>query len=554
MLSRVTRTTALLLIVLIQFGLVSNVTAQRQSRREVRWVNPDVPEGKGLQHKILASKSLKNDVGYVVWTPPQFDSSGKTRYPVVYFLHGAGGSEASDAHGFSSMIAAGIRQKIVPPAICVFPNGGMSGYRGGVESMIVDELIPLIDEDYPTTAAATSRVIAGFSMGGAGSVRLSILHPDLFCGAGSWAGALSFRGNPADSPLLPAAQENAKTLRDNGFSMLLINGDKDRPTAFQLLAERLESVGVAHEVRVLDDTDHNLGKYHQRSGDAMIEFLGRQLRRAAGRQIAQLPDSEEILLLVRSDDMGAAHAMNLACIETVTDGIARSVEVIVPAPWFLEAVELLKRHPGIDVGVHLDLTSEWTLVKWGPVSKDTPSLVDANGHFYPATRQRDGYPANTGFLESEWKLSEVERELRAQIELALKHLPNVTHLSAHMGTAVASPELRSLVDRLAKDYDLPIELPNVKQIRVPGANLATPQEKEAALIKLLEGLKPGLWMLVEHPALDTPEMRAIHHKGYENVASDRAGVTHALTSKDVLETVKRRRIKLISYADLVPVK
>ncbi len=265
-------------------------------------------------------------------------------------------------------------------------------------------------------------------------------------------------------------------------------------------------------------------------------------------------DNEEILLLVRSDDMGAAHAVNQACIETITNGIARSVEVIVPAPWFLEAAEMLRQHPGIDVGVHLDLTSEWSLVKWGPVSKDTPSLVDANGHFYPTTRQRDSYPENTGFLESDWKFKEVERELRSQIELALKHIPNVTHLSSHMGTAVSTPALRSLVNQLASEYGLPIELPNVKRARVAGTDRATGQQREAALITMLEGLKPGVWMLVEHPGLDTPEMRAIHHKGYEDVAADRAGVTQALTSADVMAVIKRRRIKLVSYADLIPAK
>ena len=38
----------------------------------------------------------------------------------------------------------------------------------------------------------------------------------------------------------------------------------------------------------------------------------------------------EILLIVRSDDMGAAHAINQACLLSVTEGIARSIEVIVP--------------------------------------------------------------------------------------------------------------------------------------------------------------------------------------------------------------------------------
>ena len=259
----------------------------------------------------------------------------------------------------------------------------------------------------------------------------------------------------------------------------------------------------------------------------------------------------EILLIVRSDDMGAAHAINQACLLSVTDGIARSIEVLVPAPWFLEAAEMLSEHPEIDVGVHLDLTSEWSKVKWGPVSSNVPSLVDANGHFYPMTRQRPGWPPNTGFLESGWKIEEVERELRAQIEAALRHLPNVTHLSAHMGTATSAPDLRTLVQRLAEEYKLPMRLPAVKRARGSGGPRSTATEKEAAMIELLEGLSPGLWMFVEHPGLDTPEMRAIGHDGYENVATDRAGVTHTFTSEKVKAAVRRRGIKLVSYTDVL---
>jgi predicted glycoside hydrolase/deacetylase ChbG (UPF0249 family) len=260
---------------------------------------------------------------------------------------------------------------------------------------------------------------------------------------------------------------------------------------------------------------------------------------------------EEILLIVRSDDMGAAHAINQACLQSVANGIARSVEVLVPAPWFLEAVEMLRKHPKIDVGVHLDLTSEWSKVKWGPVSKNVPSLVDANGHFFPMTRQRRGWPPDTGFLESGWKIEEVERELRVQIETAQQHIPNVTHLSAHMGTATSTTQLRVLVQRLSDEYKLPLQLPKVRRTQGFGGPHTTAKEKETALVKMLEGLKPGLWLFVTHPGLDTPEMRAIGHKGYENVAADRAGVTRTLTSEKVKEIVRRRGIKLVSYADVL---
>ena len=116
--------------------------ADAQQRPSVSWVNPKLPEGgKGLEHRVMLSKALGHEVGYVVWTPPDYDASGKTRYPVVYFLHGMGGNESADAGGFSSLLARGIREGAIEPCLCVFPNGGRSGYAGDVEKMIVDELI-----------------------------------------------------------------------------------------------------------------------------------------------------------------------------------------------------------------------------------------------------------------------------------------------------------------------------------------------------------------------------------------------------------------------------
>ncbi|MEO9594973.1 alpha/beta hydrolase [Rhodopirellula bahusiensis] len=273
----------LALVALASTFFVAHPALAQRTRKPVVWVNADIPNMAGLEHKVLKSESLGHEVGYVVWTPPNFSVDSDVRYPVVYFLHGAGGSERSDAAGFASLMAKGIRNGTFPPAICVCPNGGMSGYRGEVESMIVDELIPLIDSTYPTQAKATSRIVAGFSMGGAGSVRLSLLHPELFCGAGSWGGALAFRGDPSESPLLPAAENNADTLRQNGYAALLINGDGDRPDAFELLAETFESVKIPHEIVVVDDTKHNLGAYQQKTADQMIKFLGNQLRQKPDR-------------------------------------------------------------------------------------------------------------------------------------------------------------------------------------------------------------------------------------------------------------------------------
>src|SRR5450432_4576542 len=63
-------------------------------------------------------------------------------------------------------------------------------------------------------------------------------------------------------------------------------------------------------------------------------------------------------LIIRGDDMGFSHAANEALIKTWKEGVERSVEVLVPSPWFPEAVKLLKDNPGIDVGRSEEHTSE----------------------------------------------------------------------------------------------------------------------------------------------------------------------------------------------------
>lgn len=257
-------------------------------------------------------------------------------------------------------------------------------------------------------------------------------------------------------------------------------------------------------------------------------------------------------LVVRADDMGAAQAVNDACIEAYRNGIVTSIEVLVPGPWFLDAVRLLKQNPGVDVGVHLALTSEWERIKWRPLTH-APSLVDADGYFRPMTKQEPGFPADTGFVDAHPKLEEVERELRAQIETAQRHLgKRVTHVSAHMLAARATPELQALTARLAREYGLRLEDDGMRYTGNFGSNTSTPQQREDALVELLERLPPGNWFIVEHPAFDTPEMHGLGHKGYEHVAADRAGVLRAYLSPRVKAVIARRGIRLSTFPETPP--
>ncbi len=287
-------------------------------------------------------------------------------------------------------------------------------------------------------------------------------------------------------------------------------------------------------------------------GLGVVGILAAGLVGAYGRGAAR-PDggAGAIRLVVRADDIGSCHTSNLACIQCFQEGIVRSVEVQVPCPWFNEAVKLLRENPACDVGVHLTLTSEWENYKWGPLTQSA-SLVDAQGNFYPMTSQRPDFPLGTGFLESGWKIEEVERELRAQIELAKKMIPQVSHLSSHMNTPTATPQLAALVQRLAQEYKLPIETPGARYVPWMVDSKVSAEQREGALVKALEGLGPGTWIVIEHPGLDTPEMQALGHKGYWEVATHRAGVTKSFTSPKVKEIIKRRGIQLVSYRDMGP--
>lgn len=260
--------------------------------------------------------------------------------------------------------------------------------------------------------------------------------------------------------------------------------------------------------------------------------------------------NQEIRLLVRGDDIGFSHAANVGCIESYRYGIMRSVELMVPVPWFLEAVKMLNDNPGLDVGVHLAITSEWQELKWRPLT-NVPGLVDSNGYFYPMVWPNENFPLHASLHGADWKIEEIEQELRAQIEMALRHVPHTTHLGGHMGFASLDPKIAELMDKLRKEYDLEIDMSRDKMKRFEGwGDAETLKQRINYFAKNLEKLEPGTYIFVDHPAKDTPEMRSVFHKGYENVAEDRDWVTKVFTSKKVKKVIKKKGIKLISYKDL----
>jgi predicted glycoside hydrolase/deacetylase ChbG (UPF0249 family) len=261
----------------------------------------------------------------------------------------------------------------------------------------------------------------------------------------------------------------------------------------------------------------------------------------------------KIRLLVRGDDMGYTHSGNEALIKSYKEGIERSIEVIVPSPWFPEAVKLLKENPGVDVGVHLAITSEWENIKWRPLTV-AASIKDSNGYFFPMVQPNKNYPGQS-LKENHWNISDIEKEFRAQIEMALKLIPRISHVSSHMWCTELSPEVAAMTRRLAKKYKIDIDLDENGVIYTGyDGPWGTSEEKIASFLKGLEKLKPGkTYWFIDHPGFNNDELKAVYHIGYEKVAKDRQGVTDLFTSNKVKAYIKKKNIMLIGYRDL-PIK
>ena len=263
---------------------------------------------------------------------------------------------------------------------------------------------------------------------------------------------------------------------------------------------------------------------------------------------------KQIKLIIRGDDMGYSHSGNEALIKCYKEGFEKSIEVIVASPWFPEAVKLLKENPGVDVGVHLAITSEWENVKWRPLT-DCKSLEDGDGYFFPMVFPNKNYPGKS-IKENAWKIEDIEKEFRAQIEMAIKNIPRVSHISAHMGCTALSPEVQAMAKRLATEYHINIDGDeyHLQYAGYDGPH-KTSAEKMVSFAKMLDKLQPGnTYLFVDHPGLDNDELRAIFHIGYENVAEDRQGVTDLFTNEKIKSMMKQKGITPVSYKDLLDEK
>jgi len=142
----------------------------------------------------IYSRSMQKSIPAVVVTPDGYSSQPVQRYPVVYLLHGAGGSYSNWIKKVPAIRALADQYQ----AIIVCPDGAStswyfdspidSGFR--YETHVAWEVPNHIDSAYRTVNDRKARAITGLSMGGHGALFIAFRHADRFSIAGSMSGAL----------------------------------------------------------------------------------------------------------------------------------------------------------------------------------------------------------------------------------------------------------------------------------------------------------------------------------------------------------------------------
>lgn len=279
-------------------------------------------------------------------------------------------------------------------------------------------------------------------------------------------------------------------------------------------------------------------------------------------------DTDRVVIL-HADDIGMCQSTVTAFEDLVDFGVLSSAAMMTPCPWFPAAAEvatrLKDRKP--DVGVHMTLTAEWTVYRWGAVSTADPNtgLFDADGYF----------PQNTDRSQPHATTAAVDRELRAQLDRALALGLDVTHIDSHMLTTF-TPAYLPIYLGLALEYRLPAfafrhdetgrradgfdgdvasEMARVTtDFEARGLplfdhaycmSLDRHEERLSEATRALADCPPGLTHFIIHPVSDTPEIRAIAPDWRARVADRALFVDEAWRA-----AVKASGVQVIGYRAL----
>jgi predicted glycoside hydrolase/deacetylase ChbG (UPF0249 family) len=259
------------------------------------------------------------------------------------------------------------------------------------------------------------------------------------------------------------------------------------------------------------------------------------------------------LLITRGDDFGSFEEANLAIIDSYQKGVMKCASIMAPAKHFEHAAQLARENPGLCVGLHLSLSSEWEeqAVRFGPVlgAKAVPSLVEPDGTFLasPMHHHRRGV-----------KIDEMMRELKAQLAKARKAGVNIQYLDEHMGCAWVHPmpegskRLVDYVREWAREEGL-LYYTDVHGDYAFHSRMKRRWTVEGA-IAALDGLEKKPCLFMTHPAYNRgPLTRLVVHddtpRPVPREGSDREDDARILQSPAFAKACADRGIRCVSYVE-----
>jgi predicted glycoside hydrolase/deacetylase ChbG (UPF0249 family) len=218
-------------------------------------------------------------------------------------------------------------------------------------------------------------------------------------------------------------------------------------------------------------------------------------------------------LIINADDFGMSHAINLGIVESMRRGVVTQTSIMVPCPWFEEAIELAKTHQ-LPMGIHLTATCEWSYYRWRPLTNGS-SLVSSDGTCH----------STVAAAKAACDPDELEREFAAQIERVLAHGIQPQHLDVHMGMVDTQAYLNTCarfgIISIAPDRELDFGWERGYQFTSsPGergtalryvSQYSFPQDKPL-FMQYLDNLGEGVHFTACHPAVDSDEVAAFTSK------------------------------------------
>ncbi len=266
-----------------------------------------------LKTKTITGRISGEKITFDIYLPESYRKEG-VGYPVIYNLHGRGGSYKSGG-AFRAAMKKAIADGILPPVIAVYPDGTKNGWYADskdrsilIETHIIREIIPWVDANYNTKVSRDFRVIQGFSMGGYGASLLAAKFPELFSVCINYDGAMwnwknMMRKSKKWQSVAPVMFDNDKTYYENNSSpraFATLNRDKIKGrlhfrtlvgslgSGLQEWRDHLNSLDIEMDY-VETKCRHNLQCLHEEAGDGSFRLMTKQFAKAAAAP-DQLPD------------------------------------------------------------------------------------------------------------------------------------------------------------------------------------------------------------------------------------------------------------------------